>query len=98
MFILGNIILTIANIIDILLTLYILVIIAHVILSWVPHNPYHPVIRFIHQVTEPVLYRVRTIIPPIAGLDLSPMIIIFLIYIVQGFLVSNLTAIAYALK
>ena len=57
---------------DSVLSLYFWVIIAAVVMSWVNPDPYNPVVRFLVQVTEPVLSRIRKVIPPMGGLDLSP--------------------------
>lgn len=55
------------------LTTYFFLIIASVILSWIGAQMRHPVIPLVYQLTEPVLAPFRKIIPPIAGLDLSPL-------------------------
>jgi len=49
-------------------------IIARVVLSWIRHDPYHPVIRFIYEVTDPYLNLFRRIVPPAGILDLSPFV------------------------
>ena len=72
--------------IDLLLSLYVWLIIARAIISWVNPNPYHPVVRFLYQTTEPVLRIARRVIPPIYGLDLSPVAVIFLIYLIRELL------------
>lgn len=63
------------------LNIYIWVLIAAAVISWVAPNPYNPVVRLLHRVTEPVLAPIRQILPPwkTFGLDFSPMIIILLI-------------------
>ncbi len=55
-----------------LLMTYFFLIIAAVILSWVGANLRHPVIPLVYQLTEPVMRPIRKVIPPIAGIDLSP--------------------------
>jgi len=74
------------QLIDLFLTIYIWIIIARAIISWVNPDPYHPLVRFLYRVTEPVLAPVRRIIPPIAGIDISPVIVIFVIFFIQNFL------------
>ena len=98
MFIISNLILAIAKIIDLAITLYIFVIIARVVLSWIPHDPYNSLIRFVYNTTDPVLSKIRNIIPPFGGLDLSPMILILCLYIIESFIVSTLRDLALALK
>lgn len=56
-----------------ILMTYFFLIIAAVILSWVGARMRHPVIPLVYQLTEPVLAPFRKIIPPIAGIDLSPL-------------------------
>ena len=50
-----------------------ILIIASVVLSWFGQRTHHPLVPLIYQLTEPVLRPFRKIIPPIAGLDLSPL-------------------------
>lgn len=57
-----------------LLMTYFFLIIVSVILSWIGQGARHPVVPLIYQLTEPVLRPIRKFIPPIAGLDLSPLI------------------------
>lgn len=71
---------------DLFLTIYVWIIIARAIISWVNPYPYHPLVRFLYKVTEPVLAPVRRIIPPIGGIDISPIIIIFIIFVIQNLL------------
>jgi YggT family protein len=56
-----------------LLMTYFFLIIASVILSWIGQRTHHPVVPLVYQLTEPVLRPFRKLIPPIAGLDLSPL-------------------------
>ena len=56
-----------------LLMTYFFLIIASVILSWVGQRMRHPIIPLVYQLTEPVLKPFRKFIPPIAGIDLSPL-------------------------
>ncbi len=55
-----------------LLITYFFLIIAAVILSWVGAGLRHPVVPLVFQLTEPVMRPIRRVIPPIAGIDLSP--------------------------
>jgi len=41
-------------------------------LSWFSHDPYHPIISLIYRITDPILTPFRQLIPPIGGLDISP--------------------------
>jgi YggT family protein len=70
-----------ADLIMDVLNIYIWVIIAAAVISWVTPNPYNPVVRLLRRLTEPVLAPIRQLLPPwkTFGLDFSPMIIILLI-------------------
>ncbi len=71
----------IIGLIDQLISLYQLIIIISVIMTWVQANPYNPIVRFIYQITEPLLDAVRNAFPfvVVGGLDLSPLIVLFLL-------------------
>ncbi|RJP24855.1 MAG: YggT family protein [Candidatus Omnitrophota bacterium] len=71
-----------------LIYLYQIVIIAAVVLSWVQANPYNPIVRFIRQITEPLLEAVRNAFPFLlmGGLDLSPLVILFLLQFTRNIL------------
>lgn len=90
MFILANFIKATAVVLDMALTLYLFVVIARAVLSWVNPDPYNAIVRFIHNATEPVLYRVRSKIPYLGGIDLSPLVVIAAIYFLRIFLVDSL--------
>jgi len=91
MFILGNFLEAVATVIHYVLTLFMWVVIARAVLSWVNPDPFNPIVRFIHNVTEPVLYRIRTTIPAVVGgIDFSPIIIFLAIVFLDKFIVGNL--------
>lgn len=99
MFILSNLLVALAGVLGMVLTLYTYVIIARAIVSWVNPDPYNPIVRFLYNVTEPVLYRVRRTIPSYAGgIDFSPLIVLLGVYFLQSFLVQSLRDFAYALR
>jgi YggT family protein len=60
-------------------------IIIRVLLSWIRHDPYHPVFRFIYEVTEPILIPFRRLIPPRPGMpiDWSPFLAILVLQFVE---------------
>ena len=66
-----------------LLDIYIYIIIGRAICSWVNADPYNPIVRFLYKATEPLLYRVRRILPDMGGVDFSPMVIILGIYLIK---------------
>ncbi len=65
-------------------------ILARILLTWIPIDPYHPIVRILTQITEPILGPARRIIPPIGGMDFSPIIVLFLLSIVERLLLNFL--------
>ena len=99
MFILGNFLSATAQILKIVLELYMWIIIIRALLSWVNPDPYNPIVRFLNSITEPVLYRVRQLIPMSGvGIDFSPIIVILTIIFLQSFLVNSIGMIAARLQ
>ncbi len=92
MYIVGYFIAGIAKILSFLLNLYTWIIIIRAILSWIGIDAWHPhpLVRFIYAVTEPVLRPIRRIVRPIGYVDLSPLIVILIIYFLQLWLVPVL--------
>ncbi len=70
-----------------LIQIYNILIFARVIASWIVRNPYNPIYRFLFEITEPLLGRIRNIMPSM-GLDLSPIVAYLLLNILQKFLFS----------
>ncbi len=69
-----------------LIELYSFVIVAAVIVSWIPLDPRHPVAAVVYGLTEPVLAPIRRALPPMGGLDLSPMVLLIALQVVKGLL------------
>jgi YggT family protein len=65
------------------LWLYVISIFAYVIMSWFSHPGYSPIGRILLDLNEPLLRPVRRFLPPIAGLDLAPLIVVILIAAVR---------------
>ena len=99
MIILSNFLAAIAKVLDIVLTIFMWVVIARAVLSWVSPDPYNPIVRFIHKVTEPVLYQIRRRIPvSFGGIDFSPIIVFLAIIFLQQFVVDSLIQFALTLR
>ncbi|MBU4260522.1 MAG: YggT family protein [Proteobacteria bacterium] len=96
MFVIGNFISALANLINFVLGAYMWVIVGRAIISWVNPDPSNPIVRFLYDITEPVLSRIRRVIPFAsgAGIDFSPMILILVILFLQSFVVPTLHGIA----
>ncbi len=65
-------------------------IIIRILLSWVRIDPYHPAIRLLDQITEPILAPLRNMLPTAGGLDFSPIVAIILLSLVQRLVISLL--------
>jgi YggT family protein len=98
MFIFGNLFEAIAAILDIMLTIYMWIVIVTALLSWVNPDPYNPIVRFLHAVTEPVLRPIRRVIGYGIGIDFSPMVVILGILFVKYFLIASLRDMAIRLR
>lgn len=73
------------NFFDLLFTLLGFAIIARALVSWLPVDRYHPIIRVLDQITEPILAPLRRYIPPIGGMmDITPIVALILIQILQA--------------
>ena len=98
MFIIGYLLIALANVLDLVLVILLVLVFARAVLSWVSPDPYNPIVRFIHNTTEPILYRIRTKIPVIyGGFDLSPMIVVVGIIFLRIFIVNSLDRMGRAL-
>ena len=98
MFVMGNLLIAIAKILDILFTVYTWIIIAQAIISWVRPDPFNPIVRFLHAVTEPVLRPIRRYLPVSwGGFDFSPLVVLLAIIFLQEFLIKSLMQLGYRL-
>ena len=59
MFVVGNLLMTVARLLQIVINLYTFVIIVAALLSWVNPDPYNPIVRTLRALTEPIYYRIR---------------------------------------
>jgi YggT family protein len=84
----GLLVLTVAELINLLLNIYFFTILIQVILSWVNPGGYNPAIALLYSLNEPILSRARRLIPPISGFDLSPIVVFIGIKLIQIILVA----------
>lgn len=94
MFIIRNFLLTLAPLLYSLLGLYKWAVIIRILMTWINPDPYNPVVRALSRITEPYLEKFRKIIPPMGGIDFSPILAVFLIYFLQDFVPKTLVDIA----
>lgn len=98
MFVLSNLIVALAQIINIILTIYMWIIIFRAVISWVNPDPYNKIVIFLYRVTEPVLGPIRRLIPRNnLPFDFSPIIVLLVIMFLQYFLVQTIIDLAHRL-
>ena len=98
MFVISNLLVAVAKILDIGLSLYMWIIIARAVVSWVNADPYNPIVRFLYSATEPVLLAIRRRLPVFyGGFDFSPVLVILGIVFLRAFLVQSLLQLAVRL-
>jgi len=90
MFVFGNLLQALAHIVDIILTIMYWLIMIRALLSWVSPDPYNPIVQFLYRTTEPILEPFRRFIPPLGGMDLSPIVAFLAIIFLKAFLVRTL--------
>ena len=80
------------RILDLAFNIYIFIVVARALISWVNPDPYNPIVRFLHSATDPVLYRLRRLLPFLqaGAFDFSPIVLLILLSVIQQMLVSFL--------
>jgi YggT family protein len=93
----GNVFVSaLAQLIDLTFSIYIFIVIARALISWVNPDPYNPIVRFLHNATDPVLYRLRKILPlQFGGVDLSPIVLLIGLSVLKQLLLQLLVMAAY---
>ena len=97
MFILGNLVISLAYIVNMGLTIFYWMILIRALISWVSPDPFNPLVQFLYRTTDPVLDPIRERLPPM-GIDISPIIAFLIIFFLQKFLVQTLFDIGWRLK
>jgi YggT family protein len=94
----SGLIVDILQFISYLLTLYVWILIASAVMSWLIAfnvvNPYNQVVRtigeFLYRITDPVLRPIRNVLPNLGGIDISPVILILIIFFIQSVVIPNI--------
>ena len=76
-------VLSVAELVGLLIMVFIFSILIQVVISWVNPGMYNPVMGLLHSINEPLLAPARKIIPPMSGLDLSPVVVMVCLYLVR---------------
>lgn len=99
MFLIANLLVAVAQLLDYVLWAYAWILLGRVVISYINADPNNPLIRFLHSATEPVLERVRAKLPMnTGGFDLSPIVVWLVVMFLQRFLVRSLYDLAQAIS
>jgi YggT family protein len=90
MFVVNNFFTALGSVVYYALELYMYVVIARALISWVNPDPWNPIVQFLEKVTEPALAPLRRMIGWRLGVDVSPIILILIIIFLQKFIVPSL--------
>jgi len=85
------------KLLELIINIFLFSILIQVILSWVSPGNYNPAIGVIHSLTEPLLGPARRMIPPIGGIDLSPMVVMIGLYLLQMLLIPPVQSLMMSL-
>lgn len=83
---------TLIRVISFLFDLWSFAILARVFLSWMNISPYHPVVRALDKVTEPILAPLRRVVPPIGMVDITPIVALLLVQLLERVVISALVS------
>ena len=99
MFVMGNFFQAAAGVVGLLIDLLWWLVIIRALLSWVSPDPYNPIVQFIERTTEPLLAPFRALVPAYKiGIDVSPILVILLLYFLKIFVVQTLLGFAVRLQ
>jgi len=88
---------TIAELLELLINIFIGAVLIQVILSWVAPGTYNPLIGLVHKISDPLLAPARRLIPPLSGIDLSPLAILVLLQLLKILVVAPIANFGYHL-
>ena len=97
MFVLGNLFITLARVLDVVLSIMYWLLLIRALISWVNPDPFNTIVQFLHRTTEPILEPIRRFLPMMA-IDISPLIAFFIVMVLKWFLVTTLFDIGLRLK
>lgn len=94
MFIVVNLLEAIAAVVDMGLWFLMILVFARAVISWVQADPRNPIVQFLYSTTEPILRPIRKRLPPMPGIDISPIVVLIVVVFLQRFLVQSLVDLA----
>ena len=90
MFVVDNFLNALGSVVYYVLEMYIYVVIARALVSWVNPDPWNPIVQFLEKVTEPALAPIRRLIGWRLGIDVSAIVLILILIFLQRFIVPTL--------
>ncbi|HSH43547.1 MAG TPA: YggT family protein [Arenicellales bacterium] len=94
----GVLVYSIGELLQLAVYIFIFAILIRVVLSWIaPHQGYNPALRLLYDITEPIMAPARRLIPPIAALDISPILVFIFLYLTQMLIVQPILDFGIAL-
>lgn len=93
----GVLVFAVGELLRLAVYVFMVAVIIRVVLSWVGQRSYHPVVGLLHSLTEPVMGPARRLLPPIGGLDLSPIIVFIVLGLALRLIVQPILDIGWAL-
>ncbi len=97
MFVFGNLFAALAQVVDLVLSVFYWLILIRALVSWVSPDPSNPIVRFLYRATDPLLDRIRRFLPQMP-IDISPIIAFVGIIFLKTFLVETLMGIGYRMR
>ena len=97
MFILANLLAAIAQVLNMGLFFLMILVFARAVISWVQPSPYNPIVQFLYTTTEPILAPIRRRLP-MAGIDISPLVVLMSVVFLREFLVRSLMELAAQIR
>lgn len=83
------------QLVNLVFQIYIFIVVARALISWVGPDPYNPIVRFLYQATEPVLDRLRRLLPlQFGGVDLTPVALLLALYVIKDLLLNLIAQLA----
>lgn len=98
MFIVANLLEATAYVLNMGLTFLLILVFARAVISWVQASPYNPIVQFLYTTTEPILRPIRRRLPPMSGIDISPLVVLVIVVFLRRALVQSLFDLAQRLR
>lgn len=88
---LGALAWAIPELVGLAINIFIFTVFIRVVLSWINPDPYNPVAGLLDSLTEPVMRPARRLLPPVGGLDLSPVLVMVVLVLLKMLLIPPLS-------